>query len=467
MFVAFSCRRRCLCASCHQKRSLIFADHVAYEICAPVPHRQYVFTIPKRLRIFFRFDRRLLGGLMRLAWETISQAYREALGRDDVVPGMIAGIQTFGALAHFNPHVHTIATDGVFANLPSPPPAQRNSGGEGRVRGLSQFICAPPLDMDKVRRLWEERVFHLLLEAGKIDLALVEQIRGWRHSGFSVDGSVRLVAGDTAGLYRLAQYMARCPFSLARIAKVTDSGQVIYRAEKPECRPFPKPASRDLFGGVPRNFQIFDAIDFLAEVTQHIPDKGEHLVRYYGWYSHRRRGLRSGSGSFSCRAPTSDSPKNDNGKKRCLTPSASGDVYIDRHLLQAAKTDATRRQARSWAALIQRVWEVDPLKCSKCGGQMRIVSFIEARQEEVIRRILQHCGLWQGPPRRLPPPRPPPERRRPSPPHDVQLVLDPQFTAELSTVGRSPAGHHLVLDPEYLSERHGNAGTGQQVTPYE
>ncbi len=319
IFVAFSCRRRCFCPSCHQKRSLIFADQVAHEICAPVPHRQYVFTIPKRLRIFFRFDRRLLGKLMRLAWDTINQAYREALGRDDVVAGVISGIQTFGALAHFHPHVHTIATDGVFINAPSPPPAQRNSGGEGRVRGKCQFICTPPLDMGKVRRLWEDRVFHLLLEAGKIKLELVEQIRSWKHSGFSVDGSVRLVAGDRAGLYRLAQYMARCPFSLARVAKVTDSGQVIYRAEKPECRPFPKPASRDLFGGVPRNFQVFDALDFLAEVTQHIPDKGEHLVRYYGWYSHRHRGLRAAQ-------------------------DGSDGVTVERELLEAAKTDATRRR---------------------------------------------------------------------------------------------------------------------------
>jgi len=47
-----------------------------------------------------------------------------------------------------------------------------------------------------------------------------------------------------------------------------------------------------LAGGASRNFQIFDALDFLAELTQHIPDKGEHLVRYFGWYSYRRRGMR-------------------------------------------------------------------------------------------------------------------------------------------------------------------------------
>ena len=60
---------------------------------------------------------------------------------------------------------------------------------------------------------------------------------------------------------------------------MTKDGSVIYRAEKDHCRRFPGPASRDLRGGPKRNFQVFSALDFLAEVTQHIPDKGEHLVR--------------------------------------------------------------------------------------------------------------------------------------------------------------------------------------------
>jgi hypothetical protein len=47
-------------------------------------------------------------------------------------------------------------------------------------------------------------VFHLLLEAGKIDLELVEQIRSWKHSGFSVDGSVRLAAGDEGNECRIS-----------------------------------------------------------------------------------------------------------------------------------------------------------------------------------------------------------------------------------------------------------------------
>jgi len=39
--------------------------------------------------------------------------------------------------------------------------------------------------------------------------------------------------------------------------------------------------------GVPRNFQILEPLDFLAEFSQHIPPKGAHLIRYYGWYSNK------------------------------------------------------------------------------------------------------------------------------------------------------------------------------------
>jgi len=46
-------------------------------------------------------------------------------------------------------------------------------------------------------------------------------ITGWAHSGFSVDQSVFLPAGDRAGIERLVAYMTRCPFSLSRLVKVT------------------------------------------------------------------------------------------------------------------------------------------------------------------------------------------------------------------------------------------------------
>ena len=39
---------------------------------------------------------------------------------------------------------------------------------------------------------------------------------------------------------------------------------------------------------------------------------------------------------------------------------------------------------------------MDPLVCPKCGGQMKIISFIEKDQSEVIEKILRHCGAVGG-----------------------------------------------------------------------
>ena len=52
-------------------------------------------------------------------------------------------------------------------------------------------------------------------------------------------------------------------------------------------------ASDDLFAGVARNFLVFGPLDFLAQLTQHNRDQGEHLVRYYGYYSNKAQGLRA------------------------------------------------------------------------------------------------------------------------------------------------------------------------------
>ena len=88
---------------------------------------------------------------------------------------------------------------------------------------------------------WQEAVFAFYLAEDKIEPEVVGNMRSWPHSGFSVDQSVYLPAGDCAGIERLVQYMTCCPFSLSRLVKVTETGQVIYKAEKDACRAFPDP----------------------------------------------------------------------------------------------------------------------------------------------------------------------------------------------------------------------------------
>ncbi len=96
-------------------------------------------------------------------------------------------------------------------------------------------------------------------------------------------------------MQRLIEYISRRPFSLARMVRLTDDGKVLYRASHPNCTRFPALGHEmDLRPGMRRNYQVFDPFDFLASVTQHIPNKGDHMLRYYGWYSNMKRGMQNG-----------------------------------------------------------------------------------------------------------------------------------------------------------------------------
>jgi hypothetical protein len=236
-----------VCPSCDQKRSLILGHRLINEVLASVPHRQWVFTIPKRLRIFFRYDRRLLGKLCRAAYETVRETYMLELDVEDgYVPGMVGAVQTHGELVHWHAHIHCLVSEGVFTQ----------SG---------HFVHVPDIWLYRACEIWEQKVFDLLLDEHKIDEQVVSSMRSWRHSGFSVDISVRLEADDRAGIQRLVEYIARCPFSLTRILKVTDRGKVLYRAVNAKCWHFPIPADTELRAGFSRNFHVYDALDFFAE----------------------------------------------------------------------------------------------------------------------------------------------------------------------------------------------------------
>jgi len=65
--LAYSCKTRYFCPSCHQKRVLLYGEWVEDNVLEPVPHRQYVFTVPRLLRPIFGRHRAWLGELCRIA----------------------------------------------------------------------------------------------------------------------------------------------------------------------------------------------------------------------------------------------------------------------------------------------------------------------------------------------------------------------------------------------------------------
>jgi hypothetical protein len=110
----------------------------------------------------------------------------------------------------------------------------------------------------------------------------------------------------------------------------------------------------------------YDYLEWIARLTSHIPDRGTQLVHYYGAYSNSHRGVARRREVF-IEVPREDDPPD---------PPRPDSAWL-----------AARR--KSWARLIRRVYEADPLLC-RCGQRMRVVGFIT--QPPVILKILHHIG---------------------------------------------------------------------------
>jgi len=64
--------------------------------------------------------------------------------------------------------------------------------------------------------------------------------------------------------------------------------------------------------------------------------------------------------------------------------------FSSSRMLKSLSPPITSRY-KGWAEMIKKVYEIDPLICPKCGGTMRIVSFIE--DHKVLDKIIKHLNL--------------------------------------------------------------------------
>ena len=84
------------------------------DILKKVPHRHFVFSIPKILRRYFLFKRSLLHDLSCCAWESLKIFLQNAVPESNPIPGAARAIQTFGDFLGFNPQSHILVTDSCF-----------------------------------------------------------------------------------------------------------------------------------------------------------------------------------------------------------------------------------------------------------------------------------------------------------------------------------------------------------------
>jgi len=73
------------------------------DVLKKIPHRHFIFSIPKILRRYFLYDRKLLADLSRCAWESLKIFLQEAVYEKNPIPGAVIAVQTFGDFLGFNP----------------------------------------------------------------------------------------------------------------------------------------------------------------------------------------------------------------------------------------------------------------------------------------------------------------------------------------------------------------------------
>ena len=122
-----------------------------------------------------------------------------------------------------------------------------------------------------------------------------------------------------------------------------------------------------------KNFQVFSPLEFIAAITQHIPEPYFQLTRMYGWYSNRMRGDRKKQGERE-------------GIKK------EDEVDQDSRIIDIRNYKPKRIPQLMWRECIKKVWEVDPLACPYCAGEMKLISFIY--KKAVIKKILTHLELY-------------------------------------------------------------------------
>jgi hypothetical protein len=211
-------------------------------------------------------------------------------------------------------------------------------------------------DAEAVMTLFREGLLARLVERHAISEDLARKLVAWKHPGFSSHLADPIPFENKKAIEDLACYLVRAPLSLQKLVYLDGQQAVLYRSR--------------MNPSLGRNFEAMDPLEWLARLADHIPDPGRHRTHFYAHYANRVRGERP-------------------------------DEEAGRHADDREPT-TRRRCSHSWARLLAKVFQVDPLVCRRCAGPLKVVAYIT--DSLAIRQILEHLDL-------SPPEKPPPDIR--------------------------------------------------------
>jgi len=119
--VAFSCKGRGFCPRCGGRRMAERAAHLIDHVLPDVSVRQWVLSLPHRLRYLLAWDHDLCRAVSGVAVRAVLGFLRRRArpdGIDDGRSGAVVVVQRFGGALNLNVHLHALVLDGVFTVAP-------------------------------------------------------------------------------------------------------------------------------------------------------------------------------------------------------------------------------------------------------------------------------------------------------------------------------------------------------------
>ena len=320
-----------------------------------MPYRQWVLTVPKRLRYFVNRNPALSGELSRILAGTLARFYRSRAraGRDSA-PGQFHAIQRFGSKVNLHVHVHAVVSDGVFAL-------------EG---GTLKFHPAPTptaSELAELSRQLRRRILKRMLRLKAVPEESAAEMLARTHGGFSINGEVKIEADDRSALKRLLGYVLRPALSVKQLSYQPEKDLVCYRPKK----------------GRPEDPLVFEwkPVEFLARFARLIPPARLHLVRYHGVLAPRS----------PLRPAVTRAAREEISYEELLEGVPAAGIRAAMAGAERILRKAASVAAKSWAVCLRRVFEIDPLLCPSCASKMTAVAIIT--QDRELARLLAHLGL--------------------------------------------------------------------------
>jgi hypothetical protein len=368
------------------------AAHLNDHVFPRLPVRQWVLSVPKRLRYFMQRDGAVLSMVLRIFLRVIAQTLQTHspgaahMDKAGLHIGAIAFIHRFGSSLNEHVHFHVCVVDGVFEEVEG----EGDADATPRISSPGViFHAATGIDaatVAPVQTTLQKRILRAFVGRGLLENFEAKEMLGYKHSGFSVDAGVCIESHDRPGLERLLRYCARPPFAMDRLRK--EGSKLVYRCGKQRSEP-----TSDKRGAKVDELHL-TPLELIDRIAALVPPPRTHRHRYFGVLAPNSP-LRAAVTALA--QPAASQPAT----VETAQPGAGvpGVAAPGNAATPTPEPEARPKRAAHylWAVLIARIYEAFPLLCPMCGGHMRIIAFITHSAD--IRHILDHIGADSEPPR--------------------------------------------------------------------